>query len=576
MHHDLTLINTLATAFGLSLVLGYLAQRLKLPALVGYLIAGIAIGPFTPGYVADMALANQLAEIGVMLLMFGVGLHFSFQDLASVRRIAVPGAFAQIAVATALGAFAAHSWGWSLAGGLVFGLALSVASTVVLLRGLEEQGKLDSLHGRIAVGWLVVEDLIMVLVLVLIPPLAAAVGADPDPTGLPVVSEVPEIPEIPDEHGNVAWPLTLTFGKVGLFVILMLFLGRRLFPWLLMQVARTGTRELFTLAVIAAAIGIAFGAAELFGVSFALGAFFAGMVLRESPLSFRAAQDSLPLREAFSVLFFVAVGMLFDPKILVERPVQVLLVVAIILVGKSAAAFLIVALFRYPLRTALTVSASLAQIGEFSFILAGLGVTLDLIPEEAYGLILAGALLSIAINPFLFMAIEPLHRLLRRRSGPFFASQSGDRLGSLPPEVLPSQVTGHVVLAGFGRMGKILAERLAEDGIPFVVADQNRELVDQLRANGHKAVAGDAAEPDILVQAHVARARVLVLLLPDEFGLRKSAETARALNPDIEILVRAHGEESATALQREKAGKVFWGEQALAENLARRIAELAG
>lgn len=576
MHADLSLISTLAAAFGLALVAGYLAQRLKLPALVGYLVAGIAIGPFTPGYVADLELANQLSEIGVMLLMFGVGLHFSFQDLASVRRIAVPGAFAQIAVATALGALAAHSWGWSLPAGLVFGLALSVASTVVLLRGLEEQGQLDSVHGRIAVGWLVVEDLIMVLVLVLIPPLAAVAGADPDPTGLPVVSEVPELPEIPDENGSIAWPLALTFCKVGLFVILMLFVGRRLFPWLLMQVARTGTRELFTLAVIAAAIGIAFGAAELFGVSFALGAFFAGMVLRESPLSFRAAQDSLPLREAFSVLFFVSVGMLFDPHILVERPVQVLLVVAIILVGKSVAAFLIVALFRYPLRTALTVSASLAQIGEFSFILAGLGVALDLIPEEGYGLILAGALLSIALNPFLFLAIEPLHRKLRSRGGSAFGSRESDRLGSLPPEVASSQVTGHVVLAGFGRMGKRLAAQLTEAGIPFVVADQNRERVNRLRSLGHKAVAGDAAEPDILIQAHVARARVLVLLLPDEFGLRKTAETARALNPDIEILVRAHGEESALALQREKAGKVFWGEQALADNLARRIAELVG
>jgi CPA2 family monovalent cation:H+ antiporter-2 len=397
MHHNISLITTVAVGLGLALLLGFIAARLKLPALVGYLAAGILIGPGTPGFVADLDIAAQLAEIGVMLLMFGVGLHFSLDDLMAVKRIAVPGAVVQMAVATALGAALATWWGWSLGAALVFGLALSVASTVVLLKALEGRGVLDSVNGRIAVGWLVVEDLAMVLVLVLLPALAPMLGGG-GPAAAP---------------GELWLALGRTLLEVTLFVALMLVVGRRLFPWLLWQVTKTGSRELFTLCVVAAAVTIAYGSAALFGVSFALGAFFAGMVLRESEFSHRAAEESLPLRDAFAVLFFVSVGMLFDPAVLLEQPLQVLAVVAIVIVGKSIAAFVLVLLFRYPLNTALTVSASLAQIGEFSFILAALGVSLELLPAQGQSLIVAGALFSIALNPLVFALVAPASRWVR-------------------------------------------------------------------------------------------------------------------------------------------------------------------
>src|SRR3954453_4586439 len=383
MDHSVPLITTIAAGFGLSLILGFIAVRIKMPALVGYLLAGVIIGPFTPGLVADVSIAKELAEIGVMLLMFGVGLHFSLNDLLEVRKIALPGAVLQIAVATAMGAGIATLWGWDLGASLVFGLALSVASTVVLLKALEGQGILRSLNGRIAVGWLVVEDLAMVVALVMLPALAGTTV------------------------GSTWGTLGLTFVKVSAFVALMLVVGRRVLPALLWQVARTGSRELFTLCIVAAAVSIAYSASVLFGVSFALGAFFAGMILRESEFSHRAAEESLPLRDAFAVLFFVSVGMLFDPAILIERPVQVAMVVFIIIIGKSIAAAGLVLTFRYPLNTALTVSASLAQIGEFSFILVGLGVSLGLLPAEGQSLVVAGALISIALNPFFFSTIDP-------------------------------------------------------------------------------------------------------------------------------------------------------------------------
>eukprot|EP01030_Chromulinospumella_sphaerica_P018368 gene18368-18227_t len=400
MHHNLSLITTIAAALGTGLLFGYIAVRLKLPALVGYLAAGIIIGPATPGFVADTALASQLAEIGVMLMMFGVGLHFSLDDLWAVRKIALPGAILQIVFATALGMGLALYWGWSVGGGLVFGLALSVASTVVLLRALEERSILDSLNGRIAVGWLVVEDLVTVLVLVLLPALAGPLGG-----AVPAAAQ----------HGSNAslWTtLAITLGQVAAFIALMLVVGRKLFPWILWQVARTGSRELFTLCVIAAAVGIAYASTHYFGVSFALGAFFAGMVLRESALAHRAAEESLPLRDAFAVLFFVSVGMLFDPAIILQQPVKLLAVVFIIVFGKSIVAFLLVLLLRYPAKSALLISASLAQIGEFSFILAALGLSLGLMPLEGQSLILAGAIISIALNPLVFHTLTPLERLL--------------------------------------------------------------------------------------------------------------------------------------------------------------------
>ncbi|MEC4717984.1 YbaL family putative K(+) efflux transporter [Noviherbaspirillum sp. CPCC 100848] len=555
MHHNVSLIATIAAALGLALVFGFIAAKLKLPALVGYLFAGILIGPNTPGFIADVDLATQLAEIGVMLLMFGVGLHFSLDDLMEMKGIALPGAVLQIAVATLLGLGLAMFMGWSMGAGLVFGLCLSVASTVVLLRALEERGILDSVNGRIAVGWLVVEDLVMVLVLVLLPALAGWLGG-----------------KSPQEAGSLWTTLVFTLGQVAIFIAFMLAVGRRLFPWLLWQVARTNSRELFTLCVIAAAVGIAYGSAKLFGVSFALGAFFAGMVLRESELSHRAAQESLPLQEAFSVLFFVSVGMLFDPQVLVQQPLQVLAVVLIIVLGKSAAAFLLVLALRYPLNTALTVSASLAQIGEFSFILVALGVSLELLPQEAQSLVLAGAILSIALNPFTFKAIEPVQRWLRSNSD---LARKFDRrvdpLAELPMAVPQEKLTGQVVLVGYGRVGRRIGAALTARDVNYVVVEENREIVQSLRQQDIPAVAGNAAEPAVLIQAHIARASVLVIATPDTFHVRAMMETALALNPSIETIVRSHNDEEARLLRQESACRVFLGEQELAKGMTRYI-----
>ena len=564
MPHSVTLITTIAVSFGLALLMGLIANRLKLPVLVGYLAAGVILGSNTPGFVADMELSAQLAEIGVILLMFGVGLHFSLNDLLAVRRIALPGAIVQIVVATAFGAMVATSWGWNLGVGIVFGVALSTASTVVLLRALEQRGLLKSVNGSIAVGWLVVEDLAMVLVLVLLPPLAGWLG---DNAGGPGgVSST-----------DLLTTLLLTFGKVAVFIALMLVVGKRVFPWLLWHVASTNSNELFILSVIAVAIGIAYGSAMLFGVSFALGAFFAGMVMRESALSHRAAQESLPLRDAFSVLFFVSVGMLFDPGVLVEQPLHVLATLGIIIIGKSLAAFLLVLAFRYPLNTALTVSASLAQIGEFSFILAALGVSLGLLPIEAQSLILAGAFISITLNPFVFRVIEPAQAWIRSRSNlARILERSDDPLAELPMTVASSHVTSHVVLVGYGRVGRLISDALVERGLAFVVAEQNRELVEGLRKRGIHAVAGDAAEPAVLIQAHIARAAMLVIAVPDTLRARRMIETARILNPPVEIIVRTHNEEEAALLRRESGGAVFLGEHELARSMARHILEKVG
>jgi CPA2 family monovalent cation:H+ antiporter-2 len=559
--HEVTLISTIAAALGLALVMGFIAARLKLPVLVGYLLAGIIIGPATPGFVADVELSNQLAEIGVMLLMFGVGLHFSLEDLLAVRRIALPGAVFQIAVATLLGIGAATLWGWSLAAGIVFGLALSVASTVVLLKALESRGVLETVNGRIAVGWLVVEDLAMVLVLVVLPALSLWLGGAAQDS-------------VNGGDSSLVRTLVLTLGQVAVFIALMLIVGRRLFPWLLWQVAGTGSRELFTLCVVAAAVGIAYGSAELFGVSFALGAFFAGMVMRESPLSYRAAEESLPLRDAFSVLFFVSVGMLFDPNVVITQPLRLLTVIAIIIVGKSLAAFFLVLLFRYPLNTALTVSASLAQIGEFSFILASLGVSLGLLPAEGQSLVLAGAIISIAVNPLVFQAIEPAQAWIRSRSKlAQTLERPDDPLAVLPMTVELTRLTGQVVLVGYGRVGRRIGDALTANGISFVVAEANREIVEKLRASGIPAVSGDATEPDVLIQAHVHRARMLVIATPDTLNVRRMVEIARTVNPNIETVVRTHSEEEEALLEKENFGKVFFGEHELAIAMIRHVLE---
>lgn len=559
MDHEITLITTIAAGFGAALILGFLAERIKIPALVGYLLAGILIGPSTPGFEADIHIASQLSEIGVMLLMFGVGLHFSLKDLLAVKRIAIPGAIVQMGLATVLGLLIARWWGWSFGGSLIFGLSLSCASTVVLLKALEARDVLETMNGRIAVGWLVVEDLATVLVLVLLPPLAGVLGGS--------AGEITET--------NSLW---ITIGKtlleVAAFIALMLVVGRRALPWVLWQVARTGSRELFTLAVIAIAIGIAYGASALFNVSFALGAFFAGMVMRESEYSHRAAEESLPLRDAFSVLFFVSVGMLFNPKILLDMPLQVLAVVAIIVFGKSLAALALVIALRYPLNTALTVAVSLAQIGEFSFILAGLGLSLGLLPAEGMNLVLAGALISIALNPFLFAAVAPLQRYLLKRSQ--FARQLGSRqdpYAELPVSTESKYLQGQVVLVGFGRVGRRIATALDSQGIPYVVAEQNRELVEDLRAKGMAAVSGNAADPAVLIQAHIVNAAMLVIATPDSLNVRQIANIARTLNPAIEIVLRTHSEDESKLLRKDAIGVVFFGEEELAKGMTSYVLE---
>ncbi|WP_066152035.1 YbaL family putative K(+) efflux transporter [Hydrogenophaga pseudoflava] len=560
MPHDVTLIATIATAFGLAMVFGLLAARLKLPPLVGYLLAGIVVSPATPGFVADVGLAGQLAEIGVMLLMFGVGLHFSLADLMSVKKIAVPGAVVQIAVATALGGGVAMLWGWDLGAAIVFGLCLSVASTVVLLRALEAKGLLKSVNGQIAVGWLVVEDLVMVLVLVLLPALAGVLKAHGGEAA------------VAPQAGEIWTTVGITLAKVTAFVVLMLVVGRRLLPKLLWWVARTGSQELFTLGVVAIAVGVAFGAALLFDVSFALGAFFAGMMMRESEFSHRAADESLPLRDAFAVLFFVSVGMLFEPAVVFQQPVKLLAVVAIVLIGKTVAAVALVLLFRYPLNTALTVGASLAQIGEFSFILAGLGVALELMPREGQSLVLAAALISIAANAALFSAVEPLRRWVLARSA--FARQlemRDDPLAELPTSTDRQLLSGQVVLVGYGRVGRRIAQALREHQLPFVVVEQNRETVDALRREGIAAVSGDAMTPEVLVQGHIAEAAMLVVAIPDAVDVRKMVEIARTLNPGIAVVLRTHNEEEADLLRKESLGTVFLGEHELARGMTSHI-----
>ena len=560
MPHDISLITTLAAGFGLALVLGVLAARLRLPPLVGYLLAGVVIGPATPGFVADVALAGQLAEVGVMLLMFGVGLHFSLDDLMSVRRIALPGALVQIAAATAMGGGLALAWGWPMGQALVFGLALSVASTVVLLRALEARGMLTSQDGRIAVGWLVVEDLVMVMVLVLLPPLAGLLGGN----GAEVAA------------GTSVWQvLGTTLAQVLGFLVLMLVVGKRLFPRLLWLVARTGSRELFTLCVVAAAVGVAVGAAALFEVSFALGAFFAGMMLRESEYSHRAAEESLPLRDAFAVLFFVSVGMLFDPRILLAQPGAVLAVVAIIMLGKTLAAVLLVLALGRPIGTALTVGASLAQIGEFSFILAGLGLSLGLLTSEGQNLILAGAMVSIALNAALFAALAPLQAALLRRwpQARWAAAPADDPLAVLPDDEQPAEQPGLVVLVGHGRVGTPLLAELQARGVPVVVAEQRRERVQALRDAGCQAVCGDATDPMVLVQAHVAQARRLLITPADSLATRRMAEVARELNPGIEVRACCSSDEEQALLASEGL-QAMTPDRALADWLAEPASRL--
>jgi CPA2 family monovalent cation:H+ antiporter-2 len=568
MPHDVSLIVLLAVGFGLALVFGYLAARLRLPPLVGYLIAGIIISPNTPGIVADMQIANQLAELGVIFLMFGVGMHFSIKDLLAVRRIAIPGAILQTTIATIVGIGLATLWGWRFGSGLVFGLCLSVASTVVLLRALESHGLLNSVNGRIAVGWLVVQDLVMVLVLVLLPPMAAMLGG-----------------ESPQTHGtnfdlpiNNLWlTIGITLAKVIAFIALMLIVGRRIFPKFLLLVSRTGSRELFTLSVVAAAVSIAYGSFVLFGVSFSLGAFFAGMVVRESDFSHRAEAETLPIREVFSILFFVSVGMLFNPAILWQHPLHVLGVVAAIVIVNPIAAVGLVLFFRYPMNTALTLGASLAQIGEFSFILASVGLSLKLLTLDAQNLILAGALISISLNAAIFAAIEPAQRWIRARSHlARRLERSGDPLSMLPMSVDNEYLDGQVVLIGHGAVGRRIAHTFKEQNIRYVVVDENRDIIESLRAQNIPAVSGDACEPAVLIQAHIAQASLLVVSTADVFDVRRIVEISRILNPKIEAVICTESLAEAELLEQENIGKVFMSKQTLADSMTEHVLNRLG
>ncbi|WP_448950775.1 cation:proton antiporter domain-containing protein [Labrys neptuniae] len=586
MPHETPLIATIVAGLGLAFIFALGAQRLRLSPLVGYLLGGVVIGPFTPGYVADQNLANELAELGVILLMFGVGLHFSLKDLLSVRAIAIPGALGQIAVATLLGMGFAWVMGWGLGAGLVFGLALSVASTVVLLRAMQERKLIETERGRIAVGWLIVEDLVMVITLVLIPPLAGLLGGSAPgeiaPSGLAASLGL----------NSIAATLMVTAVKVAAFVALMLVVGRKLIPWILHFVAHTGSRELFRLAVLAISLGVAYGAAVLFGVSFALGAFFAGMVLAESPLSKQAANETLPLRDAFAVLFFVSVGMLFNPAILVEHPLAVLVTFLIIVIGKSIAAFAIVRGFGYSRGVALTISASLAQIGEFSFILAVLGVKLQIIPGTARDLVVAGALLSIVINPILFMALD--RYLLRPERQPVAVPKpeaqaepsakseaEGAPVAEATPApvpedddieaVQPTKLHGHAILVGHGRVGSRVATALHQAGVPLVVIEESQSEVEKLKADGIEVFSGPAGDYQTLDLQNLAGARWLVVAIPDAFEAGHLVEQARKLNPAIRILARAHSEEAVDYLKGLGADAILMGEEEIARGMIRDL-----
>ena len=548
MPHHMPLIGTIVAGLVIAFIMGALAHRLKVSPIAGYLLAGVIVGPFTPGFVADVGLASQLAEIGVILLMFGVGLHFSLRDLLSVRKIAIPGAIVQIGAATLMGMGLAWALGWTLLAGFVFGLALSVASTVVLLRALEHRNLVQTERGRIAVGWLIVEDLVMILALVLLPPIAAAMSGSGTVTG-----------------ASIAGSIAGTFFKVAGFIALMLIVGRRVIPALLHWVVHTGSRELFRLSVLAIALGVAFGAAFVFDVSFALGAFFAGMILGETQLSRRATEETLPLRDAFAVLFFVSVGMLFDPRVPVEQPGSLLVTVAIIIFGKSVAAFAIVRAFGHPTQTALTVSASLAQIGEFSFILAGLGTGLGILPPEARDLILAGSILSILANPLIFSLFA---ERIRRD-----CEAEREAEGRVEQEKQRRR-EGHVILVGYGRVGSHIAKQLHEGRRALIVIEDQRDTARKAEREGMQVVLGNATQPRVLHEAGIEHASKLLIAIPEGFEGGAVAERARELNPKLPIIARAHSDEEVEHLRRLGAQHVVMAERETAKRMFTLAAEV--
>ena len=558
MQHNTPLISTVVIGLVLAFILGALVQRARVSPLVGYLLAGVVMGPFTPGFVADQNIANELAEIGIILLMFGVGLHFSLKDLWSVRAIALPGAVVQITAATVMGWGLGWFLGWSTGKGIMFGIALSTASTVVLLRAMQERRLIDTERGRIAVGWLIVEDIACVLTLVMLPPLAGLMKGD---AGTDVALS------------TLAWPMALTLGKVAAFVALMLVVGRRVIPWILHYVAHTGSRELFRLAVFAISLGVAFGAATLFDVSFALGAFFAGMILSESELSQRAASETLPLRDAFAVLFFVSVGMLFDPLIVLKEPLPLLATLFIILFGKSLAAYAIVRVFGYSNATALTISASLAQIGEFSFILVSLGVSLSLMTERGRDLVLAGAIITIMLNPLWFAVLDRVMARVEKKT----AEKSSDDSEEEESHVaLPaSALTGHIVLVGHGRVGSVVSRALREAGAPLLVIEDNPGTVERLKQEGVEVITGNAAAPGMLQAANVGAARGLLVAIPDGFEGGQIVAKARAISESLPIIARAHSEEEVAHLTFHGATAVIMGETEIARAMLAQTADAA-
>lgn len=520
--HELPLVSTIAVGLGMAFVCGFAASKLRLSPLVGYLLAGVIIGPHSPGFTADLAIAEQLSEIGVVLLLFGVGLHFSIQDFMEVRKIASFGAVCRILIIMAAGIGMSSFMGWSLGTGLIFGLAIAVASTVVMLRALEEHHLMQTITGKISIGWLIVEDIAMVLAMVMIPALAS--GAR---TG--------------GEDVSLGLQILIALGKAGLFAAIMIVVGKRVLPWMLTAVSRTGSRELFTLAAISMAMGIAFGAAILFGVSLALGAFFAGMMIRESDLNHEVADRVLPFQDAFAVLFFVAVGMLFDPTVLIEQPMQVVATVLLIIVAKFVVTFGIVRLFRYPMKTSLLIAAGLAQIGEFSFILIALGAHVGLIDSEVRNLILAGALISIALNPILFRSV----RNWCIRCGMTQNASEEDALSHLEAEERKA-LKHFIVLIGAGRVGISISKMIDFGAFDLVVVDENREIVEKLRGKGTHAIAGDATEIDILREAQIEKADAVMITLPDPFDTRRIVELVRSVKPDVRIFVRSHNDEETT------------------------------
>ena len=561
MPHVPPLVSTIAIGLVLAFAFGVAAQRLKLPPLVGYLLAGIAVGPFTPGPVADQNIANQLAEVGVILLMFGVGLHFSLKDLLSVRAIAVPGALAQGLVATPLGMALGWLLGWPLGAGIIFGIALSVASTVVLLRVLQERRLLETERGRITVGWLIVQDIAMVLVLVLLPGLADLFhGAETAP-----------------EMAEVARSVGMVLGKFALFIAVMLVVGKKVIPAILHYVAHTGSRELFRLAVLSIALGVAYAAAELFGISLALGAFFAGMMLSESQLSQQAATESLPLRDAFAVLFFVSVGMLFGPAILVDAPLALLATVLIIMVGKSAVAYTVVRLFKHSRSAALMITASLAQIGEFSFILANRSLQLGMLPVEGRDLILGGAIISILLNPLLFAVLD----IYAARREKVLAEQAAadqaaaEEAAPMREPIRPTSLEDHVVLVGHGRVGSYISSALKQRNVKLFVIEDDEDGVAALNARGIDAIEGNAADSAVLQAGNLPEARCLLVAIADAFEGGQVVQQAHAINPKLPIIARAHSEEEIDYLRRHGATLVVMGEHEIAKAMLDNVAEMA-